>query len=53
LRHRAAISISKKTDAVCITVSEENGQISYIKDGNFVLFDDMENLNELLEDDLV
>jgi diadenylate cyclase len=53
LRHRAAISISEKTDAVCITVSEENGQISYIKDGNFVLFDDMENLNELLEDDLV
>jgi DNA integrity scanning protein DisA with diadenylate cyclase activity len=53
LRHRAAISISEKTDAVCITVSEENGQISYIKDGNFVLFDDMEDLNELMEDDLV
>ncbi len=52
LRHRAAISISEKTDAVCITVSEENGQISYIKDGNFVLFDDMEDLNELLDHDM-
>lgn len=52
LRHRAAVSISEKTDAVCITVSEENGQISYIKDGNFVLFDDIEELNELLENDL-
>ncbi len=52
LRHRAAVSISEKTDAVCITVSEENGQVSYIKDGNFVLFDDIEDLNELLENDL-
>ncbi len=52
LRHRAAVSITEKTDAVCITVSEESGQISYIKDGNFVLFDDTEDLNELLEKDL-
>jgi diadenylate cyclase len=52
LRHRAAVSITEKTDAVCITVSEESGQISYIKDGNFVLFDDIEELNELLEKDL-
>lgn len=52
LRHRAAVSITEKTDAVCITVSEESGQISYIMDGNFVLFDDIEELNELLEKDL-
>ena len=52
LRHRAAIGITEKTDAVCITVSEESGQISYIMDGNFVLFDDIEELNELLERDL-
>ena len=52
LRHRAAVSITEKTDAVCITVSEESGQISYIMDGNFVLFDDIEELNELLERDL-
>ncbi len=52
LRHRAAVSISEKTDAVCLTVSEENGQISYINDGNFVLFEGMKELNELLEADL-
>tara|TARA_R110000787_G_scaffold81036_2_gene175847 strand:- start:3304 stop:4077 length:774 start_codon:yes stop_codon:yes gene_type:complete len=52
LRHRAAVSITEKTDAVCITVSEESGQISYILDGNFVLFDDIEELNEFLERDL-
>ena len=52
LRHRAAVSITEKTDAVCITVSEESGLISYIMDGNFVLFDDIEELNELLEKDL-
>tara|TARA_B100000809_G_scaffold266781_1_gene331524 strand:- start:5239 stop:6012 length:774 start_codon:yes stop_codon:yes gene_type:complete len=52
LRHRAAVSITEKTDAVCITVSEESGQISYILDGNFVLFKDIEELNEFLERDL-
>jgi len=52
LRHRAAVSISEKTDAVCLTVSEENGQISYINDGSFVLFENLEELKELLEKDL-
>ena len=28
LRHRAAVSITEKTDAVAIVVSEENGNIS-------------------------
>lgn len=46
LRHRAAVGITEKTDAVCLIVSEETGQISYIKDGEFVLF---KNMNELLE----
>ena len=32
-RHRAAIGISEGTDAVVIVVSEENGIISYVKDG--------------------
>lgn len=52
LRHRAAVSITEKTDAVCLTVSEENGQISYINDGNFVLYEGLEELTELLENDL-
>ena len=38
LRHRSAIGVTEKTDAVCLLVSEETGEISYIKDGEFVLF---------------
>lgn len=33
LRHRAAIGITQKTDAISIIVSEETGAISYIKNG--------------------
>ncbi|WP_456375949.1 diadenylate cyclase CdaA [Lutibacter sp.] len=46
LRHRAAIGITEKTDALCLIVSEETGKISYAKDGEFVLF---KNNNELIE----
>ncbi len=52
LRHRAAIGITEKTDAVCLVVSEENGQISYIKEGDFVLYEDMADLKDQLEEDL-
>ena len=46
LRHRAAIGVTEKTDALCLVVSEETGKISYIKDGEFVLYN---SLNELIE----
>ena len=52
LRHRAALGITEKTDAVCIVVSEENGQISYLKEGDFVLFEDIDELQKLIERDL-
>ena len=52
LRHRAALGITEKTDAVCLVVSEENGQISYLKEGDFVLFDGMDQLKLQLEKDL-
>ncbi len=52
LRHRAAVSITEKTDALCIAVSEENGQISYLKEGDFVLFENLDELSKLLEKDL-
>lgn len=52
LRHRAALGITEKTDAVCIVVSEENGQISYLKEGDFVLFEDLDELQKLIESDL-
>ncbi len=52
LRHRAALGISEKTDAVCLVVSEENGQISYLKDGDFVLFENLEELSQIIVKDL-
>jgi diadenylate cyclase len=53
LRHRAAIGVSEKTDAVCLLVSEETGEISYIKDGGFELYADFDELNEKLKKDLI
>lgn len=52
LRHRAAIGVTEKTDAVCLLVSEETGAISYIKDGEFVLFKNNEELVKKLQEDL-
>jgi len=52
LRHRAALGITEKTDAVCLVVSEENGQISYLKEGDFVLFDGIDDLIKQMEKDL-
>lgn len=52
LRHRAAVGITEKTDALSIVVSEENGQISYLKDGDFVLFEGTDELLKLLKKDL-
>ncbi len=52
LRHRAAIGITEKADAICLVVSEENGTISYFKDGQFVPFSSTEELYTLLEKDL-
>ena len=52
LRHRAAVGITEKTDAVALVVSEETGQISYIKNGEFVIFDDIQELTTLLYKDL-
>ncbi|MFD2518071.1 diadenylate cyclase CdaA [Salinimicrobium flavum] len=53
LRHRAAVGITEKTDAVALVVSEETGQISYLKDGEFVMFDGKEDLIQKLKADLV
>lgn len=53
LRHRAAIGVSLQTDALVLVVSEETGKIAYIKNGNFVFFDDGDKLIELMQQDLM
>lgn len=52
LRHRAAVGITEKTDALAIVVSEETGQISYLRDGEFVMFEDTDELIAKLKEDL-
>lgn len=52
LRHRAAVGITEKTDALALVVSEETGQISYIKDGEFILFKDLKELGNIITKDL-
>ena len=52
LRHRAAVGITEKTDALAIVVSEETGQVSYIKNGEFVMYKNTEELIEKIKTDL-
>ena len=51
LRHRAAVSITEKTDATALVVSEETGHISYFKNGNFVRFANEEELIKMIQED--
>ncbi len=53
LRHRAAIGVTEKTDALALAVSEETGHISYFKNGEFVAFTDTNQLTALIKKDLV
>ena len=53
LRHRAAVGITEKTDALALVVSEETGGISYIQNGEFVLFKDMVELSGIIKENLV
>jgi len=52
LRHRAAVNITKNTDALALVVSEETGKISYLKEGKFVPFKTYEDLTEQIKYDL-
>ena len=52
LRHRAAVGITEDTDALALVVSEETGQISYIKNGDFVFFKTLGDLKNKIEEDM-
>lgn len=53
LRHRAAVGITEKTDAVALVVSEETGKISYVKNGEFIMYKDTAELTETIQKDLL
>ncbi len=52
-RHRAAIGISKETDAIAVVVSEETGKVSVAKDGTLIADINEETLKKLLIKNIV
>ncbi len=53
LRHRAAVGITERTDAIALVVSEETGLISYINNGEFVSYKDLSELTNRIKLDLL
>ena len=47
-RHRAAVGISKETDAIAIVISEESGKVSIAKDGTLIADVNDEALKQIL-----
>ena len=52
MRHRSAIGITEQTDALAVVVSEENGKLSYAKEGALQYDLEHTELLKLLEADL-
>ena len=49
-RHRAALGLSERSDAVIVVVSEERGEVSLIKEGTIKIITDSKKLSSKLED---
>lgn len=47
-RHRAAIGLSENTDALCLVVSEETGDVSFIQKGKIQTLSQMEDIEKNL-----
>ncbi|MEP6430894.1 MAG: DNA integrity scanning protein DisA nucleotide-binding domain protein, partial [Nonlabens ulvanivorans] len=45
LRHRAAVGVTERSNAIAIAVSEETGQISLINNAEFETFENLEDLS--------
>ncbi|MEK9741174.1 MAG: diadenylate cyclase CdaA [Flavobacteriaceae bacterium] len=52
LRHRAALGITEKTDAVVIVISEQTGKITYVKNSELETLKNVDQLKNLLQHDL-
>ena len=52
LRHRAALGITEKTDALVLVISEQTGKVAYFKNGGFFNFDSFEDLEKTISQDL-
>jgi DNA integrity scanning protein DisA with diadenylate cyclase activity len=52
LRHRSAATLTEMTDALAIVVSEETGNIAYLKQGRLSELKNVEELEDLLIRDL-
>ena len=53
LRHRAGFGITEKTDALAIVISEQSGKISYIKNGEFYSYKNIDDLRIRITEDLL
>ena len=49
MRHRAAVGISEQTDASVLVVSEETGNISFVKDGEIKKMNSIAELRLAIE----
>lgn len=52
-RHRAALGLTEKTDAIVLVVSEERGEVSYVNAGEIVTVGSRDELIEILEKSVI
>lgn len=49
LRHRAAVGVTEKTDSIAVVVSEETGDVAYVKKGVIIQHVNFSHLKNFLE----